>query len=68
MALMARIIGFSSLAGTLGAGLGLALFGRYPYEDYVIPCLLLGCVGGLIGAVSASAREIVTALRQRTSS
>jgi hypothetical protein len=63
MALLARVSGFSLFAGGLGAGLGLALFGRY--DDYRIACILLGCTGGISGAVAAAAREIVTALRQR---
>ena len=65
MALIARIIGLSLLTGGLGVGLGYALFGR---EDCVIPCLLLGCTGGIIGAVAGAAREIATARRQRVSS
>ena len=56
MALIARIIGVSLLTGGLGAGLGIALFRQYP--DYTIPTLLLGCVGGIIGAVAGAAREI----------
>jgi hypothetical protein len=65
MALIARVIGWSLLASGLGAGVGLALFGRYPYSDYIIPTLFLGCVGGIIGAVAGAAREIVTAMHQK---
>ena len=70
MAIIARIIGLSLLTGGLGSGLGRALFGfgQSPYEDYIVPCLLLACVGAIIGAVAGAAREIVTALRQRHSS
>ena len=68
MALTARIIGSSLLTAGLGAGLGLALLGQSPYSDYIIPTLLLACVGAIIGAIAGAAREIVTALRQRHSS
>jgi hypothetical protein len=66
MALIARIIGLSLLTAGLGAGLGFAFFGKTP--DCSGISLLLACVGGIIGAVAAAAREIVTALRQRPSS
>jgi hypothetical protein len=65
MALIARIIGVALLTSGLGAGLGLVLFGQYPYSDYIILTLLLGCMGGIIGAVAGAAREIVTAQRQK---
>jgi hypothetical protein len=39
-----------------------------PWSDYVVPVFLLACVGGLIGAVAGSAREIVSAQRQKASS
>jgi hypothetical protein len=68
MALPARIIGLSLLTGGLGAGLGLVLFRQYPYSEYIIPTLLLACVGGIIGAVAGAAREIVTVLRHKVSS
>ncbi len=61
MALIARIIGLSLLTAGLGAEIGFAFFGRY--ADYAIPCILLACTGGIIGAVAGAAREIVTALR-----
>jgi hypothetical protein len=68
MALIARIIGLSLLTGGLGVGLGFALFGKYPDSsgDRVV-CLLLACVGVSIGALAETAREIVTALRQKPS-
>ena len=65
MALVARIIGLSLLIGGLGAGLGFAFFGRYP--DWSGISLLLACVGAIIGAMAGTARETVTALRQKTS-
>ena len=65
MAVIARIFVWSLLTGGLGAGLGHACFGQYPYSEYIIPVLGLACVGGIIGAVAGAARETVTALRQR---
>jgi hypothetical protein len=65
VASVARIIVVSLLTSGLGAGLGLVLFGQYPYSDYIIPTLFLGCVGGIIGAVAGAAREIVTAIHQK---
>jgi hypothetical protein len=65
MALIARIIGLSSLAGALSAGLGFAVFQQY--GDASIPCLALACFGGLVGAVAGAAREVVVAVRQRPS-
>lgn len=66
MELIARILGVSLLAGGLGAGLGFVLFGQSsPYSEYVIPCLVLACVGGIIGAIAGTAREIATALRPK---
>ena len=62
MALIARIVGLSLLTSGLGAGLGFVLFGKAPDSSGI--CLLLGCVGGIIGAVAGAAREIVTALRR----
>ena len=68
MALIARIIGVSLLTAGLGAGFGLALFGHGQYSEYIIPTLLLACVGGIIGAVAGVGREIVIALRKGPSS
>jgi len=66
MALIARIIGLSLIMSGLGAGLGLAFFGRSP--DWSGVSLLLACAGGIIGAITGAAREIVTALRRQLSS
>jgi hypothetical protein len=66
MAITARIIGISLITGALGAGLGISLFGQY--SDYMIPTLLLACVGGGIGAVAGAVRELLTDRRQRLSS
>lgn len=68
MAMIVRIFGLSLLAGWLGAGLGLVLFGGSSYSDYIIPTLGLACVGGIIGAIAGAAREIVNALSQKDSS
>ena len=65
MIVIARIIGVSALAGGVCTGVGIRLFGQY--GDYGVPSLVLGCVGAIIGAVAASAGEIVFALRQRPS-
>ena len=64
MALIARILGVSLLTGGLSAGLGLALFGRGSDGNGI--ALLLACVGAIIGAMAATAREIVTAVRQKS--
>jgi hypothetical protein len=66
MALIARIIGLSLLAGGLGAGLGFVLFGKTP--DWGGISLLLGCVGAFVGAIAGAAREMVTAQGQKSSS
>jgi hypothetical protein len=63
MAMIGRIILLSVLAGGLGAGLGFVLFRQY--GDCGIPCFLLGCVGGIVGAIAGAGREIASALRQR---
>ena len=62
---VARVLGLALLASGLGAGLGYVLFGHYPSSDSIVLCLVLGCVGGIIGAVAGAAREIVTALQHR---
>ncbi len=64
MALISRILGVSLFASVLGAGLGLVLFGRAPFNIYILPCLGLGSVGGIIGAIAGSARELASARRQ----
>jgi hypothetical protein len=65
MAMIARIFGVSLIGGGLGAGLGYALFGKYP--DWNGIPLVLGCVGAIIGAIAGSARESVAASRQKPS-
>ncbi len=65
MALEARIIGLSLLTGGLGAGLGFAFFGKNSDGSGI--SLLLACVGAIIGAIAGTARETVTALRQKPS-
>jgi hypothetical protein len=66
MALVVRIIGLSLLIAVLGAGLGFVLTGQSP--DWPGISLILGCVGGMIGAIAGVGREIVTALHERRSS
>jgi hypothetical protein len=63
MALIARVVVVSLLIGGLGAGIGYALFGRN--SDWGGISILLGCAGGIIGAVAGAAREIVVAQRAR---
>lgn len=63
MMIIARIVGLSLFAAGLGAALGVALFWHCSNGGFLM--ILLGCVGGIIGAVAGAAREIVTALRQR---
>ena len=65
MAVIARIVGLSALAAAVGVWLGFALFQQY--GDCSIPCILFGCVGSLVGAIAATAREIVSVLRRRIS-
>ena len=57
MALIARIIGLSLLIATFGVLLARSFFSAY--SDQVIASLVLGCTGGIIGAVAGAAREIV---------
>jgi len=63
MALIARIIGLSLLAGGLAAALGIKLFQQY--GDPIIPSVLLACVGAIIGAIAGAAREIVVSQASR---
>ena len=63
MAVTVRIIGLSLLASGLGAGFGFVLAGGSPDGPGI--SLLLGCVGGIVGAIGGAAQEIVTALHQR---
>ncbi len=65
MAVIARIVGLSALAALAGVWLGFAFF--HEYGDCSIPCTVLGCVGSLVGAIAATAREIVAVLRRRIS-
>jgi hypothetical protein len=65
MAPTARILGLSLITAALGAGLGFALFGGNPDAGGI--SLLLGCVGGITGALAGASREIVIALGQRPS-
>ena len=64
MALIARIIGLSVLIGGLGAGLGFVLIWG---PGWGIIGLSLASVGAIVGALAGTAREIVTALRQKPS-
>jgi hypothetical protein len=60
--LIARILGWSLITAGLAAWLGRVLFGHFP--DWLGISILLACVGGIIGAVAAAAKEIVTAMRR----
>jgi hypothetical protein len=66
MMIVVRILGVSLLTAGLGASLGLILFGQLPRNEYLIPCILFGCVGGVVGAIAGVGLEIVTVLRHRT--
>lgn len=63
MAVVARILGLSLLAGAPCAVLGYSFL--RPASDAAGVSLILACVGAIIGAIAGAAREIVTALRQR---
>jgi hypothetical protein len=68
MTLVARIAALSLLTSGLVAALGLAVLTAFtgpgvPSSEYVIPGLVLACVGGIIGAIAGTAREIVAAQR-----
>jgi len=64
LVVIARVIGVSACGGLLGVGLACLLFGGQE-RDCILACLILGCVGGLIGALAGTAGEIVLALRRR---
>ena len=59
MALVARVIGLALLTALLAAWLGFVLLGSG--SDGAGVAFVLGCVGGLVGAVAGAAREIVMA-------
>ncbi len=66
MTLLVRIAALALLTSGLVAALGLAVLNaivdhRVPRGEYVIPGLILACVGGIIGAIAGTAREIVAA-------
>jgi len=63
MAPITRVLGTSLLTGWLVGGVTCVLFQQHP--DYLVPTLILACVGAVIGAVAGAAREIATALRER---
>ena len=66
MALVARVLGVTIVCAAATAALGGALFGSHSDGSGI--ALILGCVGGLIGAIVGAAREIVTALHERPAS
>ena len=66
MMIVVRILGVSLLTAGLGALLGLTLYGHLRPAVYTNPCIFLGGVGGVIGAIAGVGLEIVTALRHRT--
>jgi hypothetical protein len=65
MAVIARILGVSLLTAGLGVWLGWLLFGNAP--DNRGFSFVLGRLGGIIGALAGTAREIGLALRQKPS-
>ena len=72
MSLIARILGVSLLTSALVAGFGLVLLQSVsdpalPSSAFIVPGFILACVGGVIGAIAGTAREIVAAQRQKVS-
>ena len=66
MPLIARILGVSLVTSALVAVVGVKLLiaathDAGPSNNYILPVLFLGSVGGIIGAVAGAAREIVSA-------
>ena len=59
MKTIARVLGVAILTALLGVGLAHALFPAN--RDSTLAALVLGCVGGVIGAVAGAAREVVEA-------
>jgi uncharacterized membrane protein YeaQ/YmgE (transglycosylase-associated protein family) len=57
MTLIARILGLSFLCSVLAGWLGLALFREY--ADHIVPAILFGLAGAIVGAVAGAAREVV---------
>lgn len=65
MTVLARVFAVSLLTAGAAAVFGWVMFGQH--SDATGVCLMLACVGALIGVVAAAAHEITTALRQRPS-
>ena len=63
MDVISRILGVSAVMSGAGTWLGYGLFGP-TYTEWLLPGLVLGCVGGLIGAIAGAAREIIIARRE----
>ena len=57
MKTIARILCLSLFCSALAGWLGIAIFREY--ADYLVPAILFGVTGGLVGAVSGATREIV---------
>jgi|GEM_PF-5970426 len=71
MALIARVLGVSALTSVLVSGFGITVIRWYAPshmspDAYLLPGLVLGCVGGLIGAIAEAAREIVVAQERKS--
>jgi hypothetical protein len=60
MDVILRVVGVSFLVGFVTAFLGYSALGEQ-HSDTAVVSLLLGCVGAVIGAIAAGAREIVSA-------
>lgn len=65
MALVARITALSLLTGLLGSGVGAALFAGQ--RERALASFVFACIGAITGALAGTAREIVSALRERPS-
>ena len=61
--MLAGIFGVALLGGGFGAGLGCVLFGVPVDSNSVLPVFLLGCVGGIVGAIAGVGAGVVLVLR-----
>lgn len=59
MAIVARIVGLSFLAGLLGGWLGRTIF-EGPESRWGFGAFGFACVGAIVGAIAGAAREIIS--------